>query len=366
MAIGGSAGESDKILAIRLDFHPHAVLVELSKFLQDELAINKKSENNQFSLWHWNQIATQLETYIFECNEIFAVNQGSMENESWGEQFEWADNPEEIGVFTYLDDFLHHVKFILGLVLDHDGKPFRGNILESLVRHAEEALGAAIFWMESDTSRMGELVGEPEPERFSIAPEISGFMHLRVQDEKGKTIDKSEDEDAWLSARKKGITASDANRLIKLNGERRSTFFEVLASKSQNYRSPYFEAYDLGIEREPEIAEWVIRNFSEEGFIPNNWLFESEFHDGHLATPDLVGVHSIAEIKVASKPLMQMIARYQDQLQWQLHVLDCDRVLFVVEQRATQEIETKWIERDEDRIAILIEAANYLLGKMGQ
>lgn len=186
----------------------------------------------------------------------------------------------------------------------------------------------------------------------------------RVLDETGTIIDKSIDEESWLQARKNGITASDANRLIKLNGEKRSGYWSIVATKDEDYEAPYFESFSLGIEREPQIARKVIEDFPTENFVINNWLFENSSWPRHLATPDLVGKDTICEIKVGSAPLRQLESRYRDQLQWQMHVMDCDKVLFVVEQRHSQEMETKWVYRDQKRINQLIEAAEALLAEL--
>ncbi len=83
-----------------------------------------------------------------------------------------------------------------------------------------------------------------------------------------------------------------------------------------------------------------------------------------MATPDLIGNYAIAEIKVASKPLDQILSRYGDQLQWQLKVLNCERVLFVVEQRHTQSIEAKWVYANARRQSQLENAAHELLAEL--
>jgi hypothetical protein len=44
-----------------------------------------------------------------------------------------------------------------------------------------------------------------------------------------------------------------------------------------------------------------------------------------------------------------------------MHVTDYESVLFVVENRNTQEIEHGLIERDKERIRLLVDAANELL-----
>jgi len=55
---------------------------------------------------------------------------------------------------------------------------------------------------------------------------------------------------------------------------------------------------------------------------------------------------------------------YADQLQWQLHVTGCERVLFVVEHRHTMRRDFRWVGRDEARIALLAEHADAFLAEL--
>lgn len=197
-------------------------------------------------------------------------------------------------------------------------------------------------------------------------PQMEDFLSLRVHTTTGRLIDKSKSESEWLKARKLGVTASDANRLIKLSGERRTSWWDVLESKSPDYVPHEFDSYALGIEREPAIAAWVIERFQDEEFIANHWLFADSEEARFLATPDLIGNYAIAEIKVSTKPLEQIISRYRDQLQWQLKVLNCERLLFVVEQRNIESIEAKWIYADAERQSQLENAAFELLEELAE
>lgn len=195
-------------------------------------------------------------------------------------------------------------------------------------------------------------------------PLFENFLSLRVKGPSGKPVDKSRNESQWLKARKLGITATDANRLIKLSGERRTSWWDVVESKSPGYVPNEYDSYALGKEREPVIADWVIGRFPKEQFISNNWLFADSEEPRFMATPDLIGNYALAEIKVASKPLDQILSRYGDQLQWQLKVLSCERVLFVVEQRHTQSIEAKWVYANARRQSQLENAAYELLAEL--
>lgn len=187
------------------------------------------------------------------------------------------------------------------------------------------------------------------------------FMSWRAMDQDGSFIDKAQNETAWKKMRMQGVTATDANKLIKLDRERRKTWDKTLVEKIYNLDSFYSSDFDLGIEREPIIADWAISNFEGESFISNSWLFRHESEALYLATPDLVGKFTIGEIKVSTKPLRELMSRYRDQLQWQMNVMQVERMLFIVENRHTQEIEHDWIDADTTRIWELTSAAEEFL-----
>jgi hypothetical protein len=94
--------------------------------------------------------------------------------------------------------------------------------------------------------------------------------------------------------------------------------------------------------------------------IPNRFVFGGQ-DLRHTATPDMIGPRALAEIKTSTKPIRQTLARYFDQLQWQMYVTEYESVLFVVENRHTQEIEYQVVYRDNERINLLVDAANELL-----
>jgi hypothetical protein len=156
------------------------------------------------------------------------------------------------------------------------------------------------------------------------------------------------------------VGASDAMKLIKQNGERRTTFSTLLNQKQSGEDDEQYSTYDHGVQREPLIARWVQINLPNHEMVPNRFVIGGE-DIRHTATPDMIGPRSLAEIKTSTKPLRQTLSRYFDQLQWQMHVTQYESVLFVVEQRHTQEIEYDLVHRDDSRILLLVEAANELL-----
>lgn len=170
----------------------------------------------------------------------------------------------------------------------------------------------------------------------------------------------SADRVAWLRARLWGVTATDARRLLTSRGKVSKQRERLLAEKMSGRSLPRLPQFAHGIEREPVIAAWVHQRF---GIAPSGALCMGA-DDRHLATPDGIGEHSIAEIKTSVEDLDSAARRYADQLQWQLHVTGCERVLFVVEHRHTMRRDFRWVGRDETRIALLVEHANAFLAEL--
>jgi len=141
----------------------------------------------------------------------------------------------------------------------------------------------------------------------------------------------SEDAEIWLMARRRGVTATDCAKIVRKNGTPSSQRQTLLAQKLYGLRGPDYTVYAHGREREPHIAAWVEAEF---GIAHNTSLCVGE-DNRHMATPDAVGEGGIAEFKTATQPLAKAIRTYSDQLQWQMHVLHTERVLFVVEDRHT-------------------------------
>ncbi|WP_022916182.1 YqaJ viral recombinase family protein [Ruania albidiflava] len=165
---------------------------------------------------------------------------------------------------------------------------------------------------------------------------------------------------AWLRARLWGVTATDARRLVTSRGKVSKQRQRLLAEKLSGRTLPRLPQFAHGIEREPVIAAWVHQRF---GIAPSGALCIGR-NERHLATPDGIGEHSIAEIKTSVADLDSAARTYADQLQWQLHVTGCERVLFVVEHRHTLRRDFRWIVRDEARIALLAEHADAFLAEL--
>jgi len=184
-----------------------------------------------------------------------------------------------------------------------------------------------------------------------------------VADHRSRILARATDRVAWIRARSRGITATDAARLSGPASVR------TVAAEKLHGSSFGGNAYtDHGRAREPEIARWVEQRF---GIAPSDALFHSAHDTEHLATPDGVrmtpaGIVELAEIKTTSSPWRSIPRHYLRQVWWQQYVLGAERTLLVWEQHddfvpVRQEPEFRWIERDENEIHVLVQLAAQVL-----
>lgn len=129
--------------------------------------------------------------------------------------------------------------------------------------------------------------------------------------------DKSADFEAWLEARRTGVTATQvANASTPAGFERAAAEFLVEFREQDN------EFMRFGRDMEPHIAEFVSAEFGVE---PNEWLIRNDKFLHHLATPDGLSKNHewIGEYKTTGKDwgtVEKLPLRYRRQVQWQLHV----------------------------------------------
>lgn len=210
--------------------------------------------------------------------------------------------------------------------------------------------------------------------------------------------EKPETRQAWWDFRLGGVTATDI-RDCRQGGKRRRIITEKVTGDAGEERTVF--AWRHGTLREPQIAEWILRTY---GITPTGATYASGENSRHIASPDGVMMDPftgryepgtedsiISEIKTgvddltpgtidAARVLIELDPRstfnkrgYYRQVQWQAHVMNATRVLFVWE-RHNGEIdpetstytpvgppEAVWIERDEAFIAGLIAEADALL-----
>lgn len=187
--------------------------------------------------------------------------------------------------------------------------------------------------------------------------------------------DKAVDEQSWLDARRKGVTATEVAQLARGGASNRET---LLSEKRTGERSFMGNAYTAwGLEREPVIAEWIRGKF---GHQPSDALFHAPDNRRHLATPDGLhikdGLVTIAEIKTSKDWLEPgtdafLKTNYAAQMQWQMYVADVHECLFVWEQRLGEpgafevgERGHAWIERDNGHITELVRIADGFINEL--
>lgn len=198
--------------------------------------------------------------------------------------------------------------------------------------------------------------------RVPMASAVPGRFHVQYFVDDRGNVASSENESLWLAARRTGITATDARKLVRLNGVRSVQWDRLMQAKIYDDETPWSQAFELGIQREPVIALWIEQHFG----IEHNTILCRGDSRRHLATPDGIGDGVISEIKVSTKPWQQTASVYRDQIQWQLHVTHSERLLFAVEGRNTRTLQHGWIGRDESRIAMLARHANLFLDELDE
>lgn len=188
----------------------------------------------------------------------------------------------------------------------------------------------------------------------------------------------SEDRDAWLEARRKGITATEVAKLAAGRAsDRRSIKQQKITGSSVDLSGNKF--IDWGNARESVIAEWIESKFDIK---PNSNAFAKFDNERHIATPDGISATfdddlTISEIKTTMKDLTPGTvefdqSNYYDQMQWQMHVMGATRTLFVFEQHnniwkpTPQPFEPKhfWITRNDERIERLVSVAEKFLAEL--
>jgi hypothetical protein len=170
---------------------------------------------------------------------------------------------------------------------------------------------------------------------------------------------------AWLRARSQGVTATDAAKLASRTSVR-SAAWDKLHGAPRSFGGSRFT--DHGRSREPVIADWVRR---VHGIEPSSLLFHAASDRRHLATPDGLrvaadGTPELCEIKTTSRSWRGIPRGYLRQVWWQQYVLGAERTHVVWEQHqdfvpVAAEPRCRWVDRDDDQIAILVSLANELL-----
>jgi hypothetical protein len=199
-----------------------------------------------------------------------------------------------------------------------------------------------------------------------MQPELD-LWEVAVSPHQERVVALSSDRVAWLRARSRGVTATDVARL---SSER--ALQAVLQDKLLGSGFGGNAFTDHGRAREPEIARWVRARF---GIEPSETLYHAAGQPLHLATPDGLAVQDgsvvLAEIKTTGHAWRSIPRSYLRQVWWQQYVVGAERTLVVWEQHddfvpTHAEPQTRWVERDDNEIHVLVGLADRLLDLMSR
>lgn len=199
----------------------------------------------------------------------------------------------------------------------------------------------------------------------SVAPRVASALREPAHPHERRIVADASDRVAWLRARSRGVTATDAAKLASAASVQAAAHEKLYGTRGRGFGGSRFT--DHGREREPVIAEWVR---VEHGITPSSLLFHAERDDRHLATPDglrvaATGSVELCEIKTTSKPWRGIPRGYLRQVWWQQYVLGAERTLVVWEHHdgfvPVGDPQCRWVDRDEDQVALLVRLADLLL-----
>ena len=186
-----------------------------------------------------------------------------------------------------------------------------------------------------------------------------------TSDYRERIVASSNDRVAWIRARSRGVTATDAAKLASDASVEQVVRDKVLGT---GFTGNAFT--DHGRAREPEIAKWVAR---EHGIVSSQDLFHASGQPRHLATPDgvaeLGGTLVLSEIKTTRSAWRSIPRPYLRQVWWQQYVLGAERTLVIWEQHVdfvpiSAVPQCQWVERDENQIAMLVGRADQVLERL--
>ncbi|MEX0895651.1 MAG: YqaJ viral recombinase family protein [Patescibacteria group bacterium] len=173
-----------------------------------------------------------------------------------------------------------------------------------------------------------------------------------------RIVANSENRDEWLTARNRGVTASNAANLVtekSLSSVIKSKFYDGFMGNP---------ATQHGLDREPILLQQV-------GFPQNTDLYRSEQNERFMATPDGIKFNSdgdleLCQVKTTSKHYTKMPTTHYRQVQWEMFVMGATRCLYVWEEHENfipvdLEPASVWVDRDDEQINKLINLAEALL-----
>lgn len=182
-----------------------------------------------------------------------------------------------------------------------------------------------------------------------------------LADLKARALADSRDRPTWLAARSRSIGGSDAAKFAKVG----SAPLYLRGKLDDPFTGNRYTVH--GNDREPHmLAAYALEQ--------NTTLYRSALNPRHVATPDGIKVGAdgrivLAQCKTANKPLGNVPPTYLRQMWWEQYVIGADRTLLIWEHHAgfqpvAMEPESVWVDRDDGKIADLIEIANIVLDGM--
>ena len=184
-------------------------------------------------------------------------------------------------------------------------------------------------------------------------------------------VETSENRDAWLTARTRGVTATEVAKAATGKAGLR----DALEARANPQPVEANEFMQFGSDNEDWIARVLKRDFD---LMPNRWLIAAEGTPQHMATPDCLSLdHAvIGEVKTGGKTpvdkhgIVRPPIAHMRQMQWQMRCTDATHCYYAFMLRAEVGgvFVPAWLEplvalipRDDVMIAALVKVADVLL-----
>lgn len=201
-----------------------------------------------------------------------------------------------------------------------------------------------------------------------------------LQAVRARALASSLDRAEWLRARMGGVTATEVRDIVN----RGETFRRDLIAQKTGVKPsvPFSNRYvEWGKEREQVLIEEA----AGFGVEPEEHVFHAEGNERFLASPDGLGVDIdgrilVAEVKTSQHDLSvgspeYVRTGYEDQMQWQMFVTGAEGCVYIWEQHDNDwvlgkdgverpdpvDMGVEFVARDEERIAVLVTAAEEFL-----
>lgn len=183
-------------------------------------------------------------------------------------------------------------------------------------------------------------------------------------------VESSENHAAWIDAKRGLVTATDVATLASTST---AGWMQLKARKAGQSSSPSNQYMQWGIERETVIAQIMAEKYP--WLAANTHLVRLDEDPRFGATPDMLGDAGLCQIKTSlwkGEKWSEPPQRYIDQCLWEMYVTGLEENILAVEYYEATDDGFRvvdpfspphefLIERDEERIAYLIELAEKFL-----